>query len=208
MNLSIGIFDLFTNAIPGSIYLVATIYVAVRLGWVDVDDLVGLDTTVALIGATLAAYLLGQIVAPTLRRLAERLHPWNAALDAQRDEFCRRNPTMVGRAFLDADVFTLLAGIRQVSPEAASEVDRPRAQGLMLRSASPAFLIGALIAVVEAIGQGRLVAVVAAAGLLALAALSMYEGHKRTRWAHIHTYECAAWLPDSGTRPGPPPGPA
>lgn len=207
MNLSIGIFDVFTNAIPGSLYLVATIYVGVRLGWVDVDDLAGLDTTVVVVGAIVAAYLLGQVLCPTLRRLAERLHPWNAPLEAQRDEFRRRNPTMAGRAFVDADVFTLLAGLRQAAPEAASEVDRPRAQGLMLRSAAPAFGIGAVIAVVEAIGQGRLVAVAAAVGLSVLAALSMYEGHKRTRWAHIHTYECAAWLPDIDAHLTPPPDP-
>lgn len=207
MNLSINIYDLFANAIPGSLYLAATIYVAVRFGWVDMDDLAGLNTTMALVGAIVASYLLGQIVGSNLRWLVERLPLWQISSGEVRDVFCRRNPTMVGRPFLDVDVFTLLAGLRQVSPQAADEVDRSRAQGIILRSACPAFLIGAVIAGAEAVVHTRLGPAVAAVGLLVMAALALYEGHKRSRWARIHTYECAVWLPDIDTRLGLPPAP-
>lgn len=121
-----------------------------------------------------------------------------------REEFRRRNPAVAARPFVDADPFTLLAGLRQVSPEAASEVDRSRAGGIMLRSTSPAFLFGAAIAVVEAIAGGRLAAVAVGLAMFVLAALSLFEGQKRNRWAQMHTYECAVWMPEVDVRLAPP----
>jgi hypothetical protein len=35
MNISLGIFDVFANAVPGSLYVLLTLYASVRLGWVD-----------------------------------------------------------------------------------------------------------------------------------------------------------------------------
>ena len=200
MNLSLGIYDVFANAIPGSLYLVAILYVSIRLGWIDLADLTGLDTTFALAGAALASYLLGQALGSSLRRLVELLPLWRRSVDDVRAEFVERNPTLADRPLVEADHFTLLAGLRQRSPEAATEVDRSRAAGLMLRSASPAFLIGAVISFVEAIVSGRGAAVASGLGLVALAVLSLYEGHKRSRWAYMHTFECAVWMADAGAR--------
>jgi hypothetical protein len=35
MNLSVSIYDVFASAVPGSLYLVAGIYLAARFGWVE-----------------------------------------------------------------------------------------------------------------------------------------------------------------------------
>lgn len=204
MNLSLSIYDVFASAVPGSLYLVAIVYVGVRLGWIDLADLAGLDTTFAFVGAIVASYLVGQVLGSGLRSLVERVPLWRTSTAEVRDEFRRRNPTVAGAPFVDADPFTLLAGLRQVSPEAAIEVDRSRAAGVMLRSSSPAFLIGATIAFVEAIAEGRLAAVASGVGLIVLAGLSLYEGHKRSRWAQMHTFECAVWIPDADIRVAPP----
>lgn len=209
MNLSLSIYDVFANAVPGSLYLVVIIYVGVRFGWIDLVDLAGLDTTFALVGAVVASYLLGQVASSTFRRVFERvplLGSWGRTTKELREEFRRRNPTLADRPFIDADVYTLLAGLRQVSPEAASEVDRSRAAGIMLRSASPAFLIGAVIAVIEAVTGDGMAAAVAGLGLLALAGLSLYEGQIRASWARMHTFECAVWMPDVDARLAPPDG--
>lgn len=64
----------------------------------------------------------------------------------------------------------------------------------MLRSASPAFVIGAAIAFVEAIVSGGAATAASGLGLAVLAVLSLYEGQKRSRWAQMHTFECAAWM--------------
>ena len=45
MNISLGIFDVFANAVPGSLYVLLTLYASVRLGWVDLADVTGLNTT-------------------------------------------------------------------------------------------------------------------------------------------------------------------
>jgi hypothetical protein len=204
MNISVSIFDVFANAIPGSLYLVIMLYVGVRFGWVDWSELAGIDTTFALVGAILASYLLGQSVGTVLRRPLERTGLWGTSTKDVRETFRRRNPTVASRPFVDADVFTLLAGLRQVSSEAAHEVDRSRAAGIMLRSASPAFLMGVGIALVETIVTGEVAAVVAGIGMLALAALSWYEGQKRNVWARMHTFECALWMPNADACLAPP----
>lgn len=210
MNISLSIYDVFATAVPGSLYLAVTIYLGVRFGWIEWADLAGLDTTFALVGAILASYVLGQVAGSACRRVIERVPLGRRPTGAVRADFRRRNPALASRPFVDADVHTLLAGIRQVSPEAATEVDRSRAVGIMLRSASPAFLIGAAIAFVEAVALPALAAAAAGAGLLVLAGLSLYEGHVRARWAQMHTFECAAWLPDADAHLAPaeaPPAP-
>lgn len=204
MNLSLGIYDVFANAIPGALYLVVIVYVAVRFGWIDMADLAGLDTTFAFVGAVVASYLLGQVLGSNLRWLAERVPLWRTSTAQVRAEFRRRNPTVAGRLFVEADHFTLLAGLRQRSPEAAVEVDRSRAAGIMLRGASPAFLIGAMIAFVEAVVGNRMAAIASGVGLAVLAGLALYEGHKRSRWAQLHTFECAVWMPDVDVHLAPP----
>lgn len=79
MNLSLGVYDIFATAIPGSLYLLAGVYVSIRFGWLDADDLLGIDTTVAIIGVVLASYLLGQILGPGLRKLVEQVPWWRAS---------------------------------------------------------------------------------------------------------------------------------
>ena len=200
MNLSLGIYDVFANAVPGALYLVLGLYLGVRFGWVTADELAGLDSTIAVLGALVASYLLGQVVGSGMRWLVDRTGLWGTSTSDIRADFRRRNPTVAHRGFIDADPFTLLAGLRQVSPEAAVEVDRSRATGIMMRAACPAFLLGAAVAVAEAVAQGEPTLVLGGAGLVALAAMSFYEGQKRSRWARTHTYECALWMPDVDAR--------
>lgn len=72
MNQSFGIFDVFVNAIPGSLYLLAAAYLGLRFGWFDLDDLDALNTTFAVTGTLLVSYLLGHLAAPHALRLVER----------------------------------------------------------------------------------------------------------------------------------------
>jgi hypothetical protein len=135
------------------------------------------------------------VFAPILRQAVEMVPLWRQSPDAARREFVARNPDLADRGFVDLNPFTLLAGLRQHSSEAAAEVDRSRAIGLMLRSTSPAFVLGVVIALVEAACGEWSEGLAAAALLLAMAGLSLREGRKFGHWALIHTFECAAWLP-------------
>jgi hypothetical protein len=196
MNLSLGIFDLFATAIPGSLYLLASVYLGIRWDWIDPDDLADLDTAFAIGGTVLGSYLLGHVFAPLFRQAIEMVPLWRKGPDAARLEFVARNPDLAGRSFVELNPFTLLAGLRQHSNDAAAEVDRSRAIGLMLRSASPAFLVGALIAGTDGMcGGSWVVGLSLAAVLVVMAGLSLREGRKFGHWALIHTFECAAWIP-------------
>jgi hypothetical protein len=194
MNVPFSIYDVFANAIPGSLYLATSVYIGVRLRWVEMAEFANLNTSLALASTVVASYLLGQILGPTLRRLLERLHLWEVSTDEVRQEFRRRNPSVAARPFVEADPFTLLAGLRQHSADAAMEVDRSRAGGIMLRSTSPALFIGAATAWAELLVDGRPAAGIIGAALIMLSALSLLEGQRRNRWAQIHTYECAMWM--------------
>lgn len=195
MNQSFGVFDVFSNAIPGSLYVAATVYVTIRLGLVEVDDITNLDTTLALLGATIASFLLGLLIANPLRHLIERGPLRGSSLEDARREFAGRNPTIAGREFLAVDPMTLLAGVRMHSCETAERVDRSRATGQLLRNVFPAFLIGAVIAVVEAAARVHLLPLVLAALLTLAAWVALREGQKFSRWANLSTFEHAAWLP-------------
>ena len=61
MSFTLSVFDLFANAIPGSLYLAVFVYVSDRLGWIDPTATQRLNTTVLLFGAALASYLLGHL---------------------------------------------------------------------------------------------------------------------------------------------------
>lgn len=203
MNRSFGIFDVFATAIPGSLYLLEAVYVAVRFGWLDLDELSDVNATLSVTVAVLTSYLLGHLLAPAVLNLANRLPPWRPTpqdtVDAARGEFVRRNPTLANRGFLYAHGLTLVAGLRQRAPDAASSVDRNRATGLMLRMASPAFLVAAIISVGEVVA-GRFLAVAATFGLVVASGLALREGRKFARWTLFATWENAAWLPDVETR--------
>lgn len=196
MNLSLGIFDLFATAIPGSLYLLGTLYLGIRWGWLEAEDLADLDTAFAVGGTVVGSYLLGHVFAPLLRQAIEMVPLWRQGPDAARREFLARNPDLAGRSFVDHNPFTLLAGLRQHSNDAAAEVDRSRAIGLMLRSACPAFVIGAGIAATDGMCGGKWVpGLVVGLALLTMAGLALREGRKFGHWALIHTFECAAWIP-------------
>jgi hypothetical protein len=55
VTLSIGIFDLFTNAIPGFLQLAVFGYVATRLGWADVAAAARGSTALVLAGVAVVS---------------------------------------------------------------------------------------------------------------------------------------------------------
>jgi hypothetical protein len=196
MNISLGIFDVFANAVPGSLYVLLTLYASVRLGWVDLADVNGLNTTLATLGGALLSYLVGQVFCPTLRRQLWRVPATGPFRTDGRSDFVRRNPGLAGRPFSRLDPFTLLAGVRDRSPAVAVEIDRLRASGQMLGGASPALALGAVVAAVEA-ARGPVAAPAAAAAVLAVGSvLALRESRKYAAWAQTATYEAAAWLPE------------
>jgi hypothetical protein len=196
MTFTLGIFDLFAYAIPGSLNLAFFAYVAARLGWIDVgsarDPGLGL-----LIGLAIASYLLGHLSYPVSSRLDRAVPRWQRSMDQARREFLERTPAAAGRAFLRADGMLLLGAIELRDSGIATEIGRLRAIGLMVRNSGLPMVLAFVAALVElAAGTNRPLAAVCAV-LFGLGTVgSMWQGQKLRHWANIRTLEVCFWLPD------------
>ena len=191
----LGIFDLLAFAIPGSLYLTVFGYVAHRAGWIDVPALLTLPSLILLIAVAIAAFLTGQ-ASFALGILIDRINPFGSddLPGEAKEEFLRRNPIAATRRFLQVDPFTLLAALEADDDDAAAEVSRLRATGLMLSRSVPPLALGAATAVVELFtGETPLFAGLTGLVLALVAAGCMYQAATFPKWAMIRTYELSYW---------------
>jgi hypothetical protein len=198
----LGVFDLLAYAIPGSLYLTTFAYVCHRAGWIDVPGLLGIPSLLLLIALAVAAFLVGQAASP-LGSMVDRLNPFGSLglPEVAKEEFLRRNPNAAPRPFLQSDPFTLLAALEADDSEAAAEVSRLRATGLLLSRSVPPLALGAVTALVE-IFTGRLPLFAALTGLvLALVVAGcLHQSATFRRWSIIRTYELSFWNDDMEER--------
>lgn len=201
MTVTLGIFDLFTYAIPGSLHLVLATYVAARLGWLGHAQVDRLPAAALLVGVLVASYLLGQCTY-RLGALVDRATPRRLRrLTEFRRIFLARVPTAEERPFVAADLVLLLAAADLHNRDAAGEITRMRAIGLMLRNASVAMLLACLVAVVQiATGPHRVVAVACAPLLLLTALGAVAQSYTLRTWANLRTLELCYWIPDIDDR--------
>jgi hypothetical protein len=202
MAIILGVFDLLAYAVPGSLYLAVFGYVAHRAGWVDVPGVLQLPTLVLLIALAVAAFLVGQ-ASFALGILIDRINPFGSEdLPGEaKEQFVRRNPPAARRRFLQLDPFTLLAALEADDSEAAAEVSRLRATGLMLSRSVPPLALGAVTAVVE-VFTGPLPLFAGLTGLLLalVAAGCLFQAATFHRWAILRTYELSFWNDDLDAR--------
>ena len=195
MAIVLGIFDLLAYAIPGSLYLTVFAYVAHRAGWIDVPALLTLPSLILLIAVAVAAFLTGQ-ASFALGILIDRINPFGSD-DLPREakeEFLRRNPLAAERRFLQVDPFTLLGALEADDDDAAAEVSRLRATGLMLSRSVPPLALGVVTAVVELFtGETPLFAGLTGLVLALVAVGCLNQAATFHRWAIIRTYELSYW---------------
>lgn len=205
MNITIGVYDLFTYAIPGSLYLTLIAYISARTEWVDLQD-VEATSVLGIVAVVVVSYLLGHVTYG-LSRYVERRIRWGRAKGSgepvrslQRDArevFLSRHPAAERRSYVHTDLGMLRAAIDLQSHEGAMEIRRMQAVGLMLRGCAPALVVGTLVAGTEIFtGDEPAFAVCAAGLLLASAAAATAQGWRLTLWANIKTFELAFWVPD------------
>lgn len=196
---AIGIFDLFTYAIPGSLYLAFLTHLAVRLHLVSGGALAGTPAWLLVVAVVLLSYLLGYLAYP-LGAVANRIVPRRRKRDLRQD-FQRRVPTAQGRDYVAVDKFLLLAGLEVHDKDVAVEVTRLRAAGLMLRNCAPPLALGFGAPVVE-VFVGRNPA--AAGGCAALLLVGFFsfvvQGRRLGNWATLKTFELCFWVPDIDER--------
>lgn len=195
MTFAVGLFDLFTYAIPGALQLSFFAYLAGRLQWIDLDAVGRGPVVLLVIGIVLASYLLGHLAYPLGARF-ERLLPRRRARDSRR-EFLRRNPAADDRAFVQADGFLLFSALQLHDAEVASEVTRLRTTGLMLRNSSPPVLFGFVASAVEIVLGDNPSLAVACLLLFAVAFPALITQARMLRyWASLKTLELSFWIPD------------
>lgn len=199
MSIAVGIFDLFTYAIPGSLYLAFFGYLATRLGWIDPGAVSRTPVLLLVIAIAVASHLLGYLAYP-LGATANRLVP-RRRVRPPREEFLRRNPAARDRPYVHADSFLLVCAVQLHDMDAAMEVSRLRAGGLMLRNSAPALVLAFVAAIVELmLGADQVLAaggaVLAAVGFFAL----LTQGRRMGHMASLKTLELCFWLPDIDQR--------
>lgn len=197
MSFTLGVYDLFTYAIPGATYLTLISYVITRLHWLNVTNMLHANTTVVVIGAALASYLVGH-VSYDLGRAASRIpRGWRKDMTYARKVFMQRVPSARDRPFLQGDRGALQAAVEARGMESSLEIVRLRAVGLMLRNVAPAFALGAIIAAAEAItGDSPIFATIGSVLLLLAAASSLWNSARLSHWADMKTLDLAFWIPD------------
>ncbi len=209
MALILGVFDLLAYAIPGSLYLTVFGYASHRAGWIDAPSVLQLPSLLLIIAVAIAAFLTGQASSP-LGSMLDRINPFGSIdLPGEaKEEFLRRNAVAASRRFLQLDPFTLLAALEADDSEAAAEVSRLRATGLMLSRSVPPLVLGVVTALVEvSTGQLKLFAGVTGFVLALVAAGCLHQSATFCKWAIVRTYELSYWndgidktLPDEQQR--------
>jgi len=194
VNLVVGVFDLFTYAVAGGLYLVLVGYLADRIGLVDLATLSSVNGVLLVIGFVVLSYLCGILGYP-LGAVMNKLLPGGRG--QARAEFLRRNPAARDRPFVRADSFLLLSGLQMHDMEAATEVNRLRASGLMARNAGPALALASITALVEVFTSGHpVLALVCAVVFGGASVLLVLQGRKLGYMASMKTLELCFWLPD------------
>jgi hypothetical protein len=195
MNFTLGIFDLFSYAIPGSLYLALLAYMSERLGWVSFQGVSDLNTTLLLIGAALACYLFGHITYELAVRIESTLPSWKKGLPDARREFPARAPGQKAKSLVQVDPFLLQAALEVHAKEAATEISRIRAVGLMLRNSFPALTLASLVSLVELItGDNRPLAAFCTVLFLLAAFAALRHGWTLRQWAISPTLERTFWM--------------
>jgi hypothetical protein len=197
MSISLGIFDLLTIAVPGALQLSVLFYVAYRLHWVELPVMLQIPSGVLFVGLALSSYLLGHL-AYGLGGVVDRLAESRSTLrwDRARASFVAGTPTATDRPFVQRNPYLLLAALELQAREAALEISRLRAAGLMLRSCGAAFVQGTVVALVELYMTPRRYEAAAVALVLVLATLmAVRRSHQLRDWARTKTFQLAYWLP-------------
>lgn len=197
MRLSLGIFDVFTYAIPGSLYLALGVYLAVRLDWLDAQKLGHLPTVLLVSGIIVISYLVGHLTY-FVGSLVDRAFPfWRRTPDESCRQFLQQVPAARGRPYIRAPGPILLAAVERHDKDAAQEIVRLRATGLMLRNCCFPLLAGCVTAVFEAVvDRNPTVAIVCAVILGVGGFAAVPENQKLRHWAVLKTLETCFWLPE------------
>jgi hypothetical protein len=203
VTIAVGLFDLFTYAIPGGMYLAFLGYLTVRLHWIAPGAFTSTPAVLLVIAAILLSYVLGYLADP-IGKFTNRVVPQRRRGSAV-EEFLTRVPAARDRDYIHADKHLLLWAAHLHNRDTALEVTRLRATGLMLRNAAPPLLFGLVAAIVELVTGAKPAPAIATALVLAAGFVILTsQGRKLRYWAALATLEICFWIPDIDAKTSPP----
>jgi hypothetical protein len=195
MNITLGVYDLFAYAVPGSLYLALVTYVAERLAWINLLGILQVNTAIVIISAGILSYLVGHITY-RLGYLLSRAYGRDKNMDDARREFVERVPSADGRPFLQMDRSIMQAAAELHESGAAVEIGRLRAIGLMLRNSAPVFILAAVVELGDLASGSHPIAAVCCIVIFPLAAVGCLSQSAVIRhWANMKTFELAYCVP-------------
>ena len=139
MSISLGIFDVFANAIPGLLYLfvfneIAKMFAVTSIDWTSINTI---GQTILVV---LAAYVVGHIMDFISYRLWFRLFYRRSYEERAYQAFTNVYPELRSK-FDPKQTPMMLSIIRYNKPELTTEIERKKVTCVMLRNISFAFII-------------------------------------------------------------------
>jgi len=196
VSFSLGLYELFAYSVPGSLTLALLVYVGVRLDAVDLSKLLDTPSALLIVGAAVASYMLGHLVFAVGETIG-RFLPFRRESSEVRESFATKAPGARNRAYVAADRHLLLAAVELHNRDAAAEIIRLRALGLMSRSLSVSLTLATVVALGELIaGSAWTVAAGCAIVFVAATTIFLWQGQVLQRWAYAKTLEVCYWLPN------------
>jgi hypothetical protein len=200
MSLSLGIYDVFSYAIPGSLYLALGAYIVGRLHLAEVTKLAHGPTVLVVGGIIVASYLLGFVTYP-LASAIEGLLRFHKSSEDARGDFLLRCPAAQDRPYAQADMRLLQAAAEVLGPDVSQEILRLRAVGIMTRNCAIPLLLTCITAAVSAIAGTRIsLSLVVAFLCAAAAAAAVWQARRFRHWSHLKTLEICYWIPEIDSR--------
>lgn len=195
MSLSLGVWDVFAYAVPGSLYLTFAAFIAARLGWVAIGPVLHTPTLLLAGGIAVSSYVLGLVTYP-LGAVADRWLPGASRAAQARAEFAERTPAARDRAFLQADMALLRAAVEIHDKDSSLEISRLGAVRIMIRNCSVPLAAASIACACTAIAGGnRILSVTSSLTMAAAAAAAIWQTRRFRHWWYMKTLETCYWIP-------------
>ena len=195
MSISLGVWEVFAYTVPGSLYLALGAFVASKLGWIDLSQLVHLPTILLAGGILVLSYVLGLIAHP-VAHMIDWLPKRPRAKEA-RASFIERTPAAARRSYVHADMALLRAAVEVKDKELSLEIARIGATWHMMRNCAVVLALGSAASIACALTGGDIVEALTACIVLAAgAAASVGQYRRYRRWWYLKTLETCYWFGD------------
>lgn len=192
MSIRVGTYDFFAYTLPGGIYLIATLYLLQKYGGF-LFDYTNIPTVyfIVLIGA---AYIMGLVIDPIASNFWYWLFRPKDFFKTTMKEFNQRN-SRIQVEFQDMDWYVLVAYIKRINREMATDIEHINALHIMFRNLSFGFLIYSAIATLEYIERAYSIPFAVMAGLLLIGSIIFIRQAIRfNRWFYQGIYQSIAAL--------------